>query len=148
MKWLLLILLLIATCAEAQDTLTVGVTTPLSTFSLTTDPTPIQTTTVKTDWNMSFSWSITVCAFMTMPMTGTGANTDSIPASAVQLNGTSIVSSSTSCGVVGARQLWSSIFVFGSGSKSYSMNFGLAGFPALLAPDTYTGTITFVAVAY
>lgn len=89
-------------------------------------------------------------------MTGTGVNTDRIPFSSVQINPNnsgwvSIQTPNTACGVVGATQVGTtSKFVFlsvNSGSLSSTVPVRIAGYPANLMPDTYTGTITVIANA-
>lgn len=146
---LTLLVLIVAIDRPAwSQVLSVTVTNSMSSFSLTSDPTPTQPLTVRTDWNRTFSTSLSLCAYMSSPMNGTGTNTDTIPQSSIQFNGTSITSNTVSCGTTNGRQLWSSLFVFGSGSRDYTANVSLGGYPSALSPDTYTGTITFVATAF
>jgi hypothetical protein len=165
MRWALNTLigtvLLVGTTAHAQNTLTVAVTSPLPTFQLTGGPTTASNLTIQTYWSLNSCWflctaNIYVCVYMDADMSGTGVNTDTIPFSSVQINPnnsgwSSIRTSNTACGVVGATQVGpTSKFVWvnvNSGSVSSTVPVRIAGYPVDLMPDTYTGTITVIANA-
>ncbi len=144
------IVLLTTTMAHGQS-LSISATNSLPTFPLNADPTPASPLTVQANWN---GWAfgqltVNVCVSMTAAMTGTGSNTDTIPATAVQVNGTSIVSGSTNCGFPGASlvgtKTHSCFFFCGGFPDQYTINVRLAGYSPSLLPDTYTGTINLIA---
>ncbi len=86
---------------------------------------------------------------MNAPLTGTGTNTDNIPQARVQVNGVSIVSGSTNCGVVGATLIGSgSTSWLTPGSRTDSPAIRISGYSNTLAPDTYTGTIFLYALTF
>src|SRR4051794_28205564 len=159
-RMLLLAILLIASSemARAQDSLSISVQGSLPKFQLLVDPTPANTIVLQTDWNITSAlWgNVYVCVSMSAPMTGTGSNTDSIPATSVQANGTPILTGSTACGIPGALQVATGFIWFlgnkpstrmTNGERLDTVDFRLAGYPANLSPDTYTGTITVIANA-
>ena len=131
--------------AEAQS-LSIGTTNTLTAFSLDRNPTLSQTLSVRTSWNTGFALSVQVCVYMGSPMAGTGGNAVTIPASTVRVNGTSIVTGSTNCGVPTATLLARQFFLFGSSSRTDALTIDMSSFSAALPPDTYTGTINLVAV--
>ena len=87
-------------------------------------------------------------------MTGTGNNTDTIPASDVQVNGSSIVTGSTNCGIPSAFPVVTNslIWILGgpassrttNGSRSDTLGISISGYPNNLEPDTYTGSINLI----
>jgi hypothetical protein len=83
---------------------------------------------------------------MTSPMTGSPGNGTSIPTSSVRVDGVSIVTASTNCGIPTATQIWSKFLVFGSGNHTEALTIDLNAYPANLEADTYNGTINLVAV--
>lgn len=119
------------------------------TFMLNQDPTPSQTLTVTTTWQQASANQLRVCLYMTDPMVGTTGNTDTIAAASVQVNGTAlgIGNGKPQCGIHGA-QLISTTTINGLGSRSDTPSVRLAGYPANLAVDTYTGAINLVATVY
>jgi hypothetical protein len=147
-------ILVIATCGNAQ-TLSVSATTSLPQFQLTADPTPASPLTVRASWSGFYGLfnqlTVSVCVYMSAPMSGTGVNTDTIPASAVQVNGSSMVTGTTNCGVPGAALVGSeahNCFITCGGSPDdYNVNVRLAGYSPALSADTYTGTINLIAQA-
>jgi hypothetical protein len=146
--------LLMGVLGQGQS-LTVSATNSLPQFQLIGDPTPSSPLTVRASWTGFYGFfnqlTVSVCAFMSMPMSGTGSNTDSIPASAVQVNGVSIVSGGTNCGVPAALLLGSQahacFFTCGGSPDDYTVNVRLAGYSPALSADTYTGTINLIAQA-
>jgi hypothetical protein len=142
--WVVVALLL---CASAPaQTLSIGTTNTLSTIPLTTNPTPAQVLNVRTSWTTGFSLSVTVCVYMSAPLAGTPGNAVTIPASSVRVNGTSIVTGATNCGVPTATQIARQYFLFGSSSRTDALTIDISSYSAALPPDTYTGTINLVAV--
>jgi hypothetical protein len=140
----------------AQDSLSIGVQSTLPNFQLVSNPTATSNLVVLTNWNFpqTLFAHLSVCVYMTAPMTGTGNNTDTIPASAVQVNGSAIVTGSTNCGipsstaVVTNSLIW---FLGGSassriqnGSRSDTLGISISGYPNNLEPDTYTGSINLI----
>jgi hypothetical protein len=121
-------------------------TNTLTTIPLTTNPTPSQVLNVRTSWTTGFSVQLTVCVYMTAPLSGTPGNAVTIPASTVRVNGTSIVTGNTNCGVPTATQIARQFFLFGSSSRTDALTIDMASYSAALPPDTYTGTINLVAV--
>lgn len=137
------------------QSLTVSATTSLPQFQLTADPTPASPLSVRASWSGFYGLfnqlTVSVCVYMSAPMSGTGVNTDTIPASAVQVNGSSIVTGTTNCGVPGAALVGSeahNCFITCGGSPDdYNVNVRLAGYSPALSADTYTGTINLIAQA-
>ena len=142
---LVLAMLFVMPQAPAQS-LSIGTTNTLTAFSLDRNPTLPQTLNVRTSWNTGFALSVQVCVYMSSPMAGTGGNAVTIPASTVRVNGTSIVTGSTNCGVPTATQIARQWFLFGSSSRTDALTIDMSSFSAALPPDTYTGTINLVAV--
>lgn len=143
--------IVLASVGAFGQTLTISSNT-LTAFQLTTNPTSSQTLTVTTVVG-GFFFAIpqtSVCAYMTQNMNGSAGNTTSIPDSSVQMNNTSIMTGSSNCGVTNAYQIanHASAFCFCT-SKTYndSATVRIASYPTTLEADTYTGTITLVAVA-
>jgi hypothetical protein len=146
-----------ALSAHAQDTLSIGAQSALPTFQLTSNPTSTSNLVVLTNWNFTTTNSahLSVCVYMAAPMTGTGNNTDAIPASAVQVNGSSIITGGTSCGVATAFPVvtGSHIWINGgtpstriwNGNRQDTLGISISGYPANLESDTYTGTINLIA---
>ena len=147
MRFLLLVntVLLVCVASLSAQTLSIGTTNTLSTIPLTTNPTPSQVLNVRTSWTTGFSLSVTVCVYMSAPLSGTGTNVVTIPASTVRVNGTSIVTAATNCGVPTSTQVARQFFLFGSGSRTDALTIDINGYSAALPPDTYTGTINLVA---
>ena len=141
----LLITVLCALPAMGQ-TLTVAPTNTLSTFALTSNPTTAQTLNVRTAWSGALSWGLQVCVYMSAPMSGSPGNGTTIPASSVRVDGVSIVTATTNCGVPTATQIWSKFIVLGSGNHTEAITIDLNSYPANLEADTYNGTINLVAV--
>lgn len=147
-----MMVLVLATIAQGQ-TLSISATNSLPQFQLTADPTPASPLTVRASWSIFNigQLNVGVCVFMNAPMTGTGSNTDTIPATAVQIDGTSIVTGGTNCGIPGARLVGSAsyfcLIVCGGSPDDYTINVRLSGYAPALAPDTYTGTINLIAQA-
>jgi hypothetical protein len=155
----LLLVMAIAHPAHAQ-TLSIGVQSTLPKFQLISSPTVTNNLTLLSNWNFPFltghwlSGSVSVCVYMTSPMTGTGSNTDTIPASAVQVDGSSIVTGSTNCGIPSAFPVVTNaaISLFGTtpatrtqnGSRSDTVGVSISGYPNNLEPDTYTGSINLI----
>jgi hypothetical protein len=155
-------LLLVTALAPAlhAQTLSIGVQSTLPTFQLISNTTATNNLTVLSNWNFPFltghwwSGNVSVCVYMTSPMTGTGSNTDAIPASAVQVNGSSIVTGSTNCGIPSAFPVVTNaaISLFGStpatrtqnGSRSDPLGISISGYANNLEPDTYTGSINLI----
>ena len=131
--------------ASAQ-TLSIAATNTLTAFALNRDPTLSQTLNVRTSWNTGFALSVQVCVYMSSPLAGTGGNAVTIPASTVRVNGTSIVTGSTNCGVPTATQVARQYLLFGSSSRTDALTIDMSSYSAALPPDTYTGTINLVAV--
>jgi hypothetical protein len=128
------------------QTLSIGTTNTLGSFTLDRQPTTSQNLSVRTSWTNLFFRTVTVCVYMSGPMTGTGANLSTITASSVRVNGTSIVTGSTNCGVPSATKVGSQNVILGfSGSRTDTLTIDLNSFSAALPPDTYTGTINLVA---
>lgn len=154
-----LLILLAGVTAHAQDTLSIGVQSTLPAFQLVSNPNTTATNNlvVLTIWNFPSmnSAHLSICLFMTAPMTGTGNNTDTIPASAVRVNGSSIVTGGTSCGVAAAFPVvtGSHIWINGgtlstqiwNGHRQDTLGISISGYPANLEADTYTGTINLIA---
>lgn len=147
MRFLLLASMAVLVCVASvtAQTLSIGTTNTLSTIPLTTNPTPSQVLNVRTSWTTGFSLSVTVCVYMSAPLSGTGTNAVTIPASTVRVNGTSIVTGATNCGVPTATQVARQFFLFGSSSRTDALTIDISGYSAALPPDTYTGTINLVA---
>lgn len=154
---MVLLLAALAPALEAQ-TLSIGVQSTLPAFSLVSNPTATNNLVVLTSWNFPvlsgqwFSASFSMCVYMTSPMAGTGNNTDTIPATAVQVNGSSIVTGGTNCGTPSAFLVssWSTSWLKAcpSGpncSRSDTAGIRISGYPSSLEPDTYTGTINLIA---
>ena len=146
-----------APVAHAQDSLSIGVQSTLPTFQLVSNPTATNNLVVLANWNITTTWfaHLSTCVYMTSPMSGTGNNTDTIPASAVQVNGTSIVTGAPNCGIPSAFPVVTNSFIWilgGSpstrtqnGSRSDTLGISISGYPSNLEPDTYTGTINLIA---
>lgn len=151
-----IVLLLMTTLVQGQS-LSIGAMNSLPTFQLTADPTPESPLTVRANWigsdRPTGQWIVAVCVSMNAPMVGTGSNTDTIPASAVQVNGTSIVSGATNCGFPNARLIGSKKHHCNPAQgcigfpDEYTVNIRLAGYSPSLLPDAYTGTINLIAEA-
>lgn len=155
----LLLVTAIAHSAHAQ-TLSIGVQSTLPKFQLISSPTVTNNLTLLSNWNFPFltghwlSGNVSVCVYMTSPMTGTGSNTDTIPASAVQVNGSSIVTGSTNCGIPSAFPVVTNVAIslFGTtpatrtqnGSRSDTVGVSISGYPNNLEPDTYTGSVNLI----
>jgi len=148
LRWLMVMGLAVAffgPSAKAQ-TLSIAATNTLTAFALNRDPTLSQTLNVRTSWNTGFALSVQVCVYISAPLSGTGGNAVTIPASTVRVNGTSIVTGSTNCGVPTATQIARQYFLFGSSSRTDALTIDMSSYSASLPPDTYTGTINLVAV--
>ena len=156
--WMVIVLLAFAAAptAHAQDSLSIGVQSTLPTFQLISNPTATNNLVVLTNWNFPTTLlaHLSTCVYMTLPMSGTGNNTDTIPASAVQVNGSSIVTGSTNCGIPSATPIVTNsvIWILGTGSsgtrngsRTDTLGISISGYPNNLEPDTYTGTINLVA---
>lgn len=155
----LLLVTAIAPVLRAQ-TLGIGVQSTLPKFQLVSNSTATNNLVVLSNWNFPFPtshwWSgnVSVCVYMTSPMTGTANNTDTIPASAVQVNGASIVTGSTNCGIPSAFPVVTNVAIsyFGStpatktqnGSRSDTLGISISGYANNLEPDTYTGSINLI----
>jgi hypothetical protein len=142
-----LLMLMVSTSASAQR-ISISANS-LATFSLNSDPTLPQTLSVLTDWGSLWGWasSVNVCVSMNTPLSGTGTNPDKIPQAQVQLNGVSIVTGATNCGVLGATLLGSfDVAKHVAGSQTFSKSIRISGYSKTLAPDTYTGTINLYAL--
>ncbi len=144
--WLVGIAMLFCVTSSMAQTLSIAATNTLTTIPLTTNPTPSQVLNVRTSWTTGFSIQLTVCVYMTSPLAGTGTNVVTIPASTVRVNGTSIVTGATNCGVPTATQIARQFFLFGTSSRTDALTIDINGYSAALPPDTYTGTINLVAV--
>ncbi len=146
-----------APVAHAQDSLSIGVQSTLPTFQLVSNPTATNNLVVLTNWNFPTTLlaHLSTCVYMTLPMSGTGNNTDTIPASAVQVNNSSIVTGSTNCGIPSSTAVVTNslIWVLGgspssrtqNGSRTDTLGISISGYPSNLEPDTYTGTISLIA---
>jgi hypothetical protein len=146
----------VAPVAHAQNSLSIGVQSTLSKFQLVSNPTPTSNLVVLTNWNFpqTLFAHLSVCVYMTAPMTGTGNNTDVIPASDVQVNGSSIVTGSTNCGIPSSFPVVTNslIWILGgsassrttNGSRSDTLGISISGYPNNLEPDTYTGSINLI----
>ncbi|HLH08303.1 MAG TPA: hypothetical protein VKW78_13780 [Terriglobales bacterium] len=161
LRLVLLIMTAAALSAHAQATLTISAPAALPQFQLTSITTATNNLVIQTNWNFPFGsshwWSanLSICVYMSLPMTGTGTNTDTIPATAVQVNGSSIVTGGTNCGVPNAYPVVtnSALSFFGKapsgttqhGSRSDTLGISISGYPANLESDTYTGTINLIA---
>jgi len=148
---LIVVVILLGSLASFGQTLSLSAST-LTTFQLTSDPTSAQTLSVTTVVGGFFFVipQVNLCAYMTQNMNGAAGNTTSIPDSSVQLNNTSIVTGTSNCSVTNAYQIanHASALCFCT-TKTYndSATVRIASYPANLEADTYTGTITLVAVA-
>jgi hypothetical protein len=141
--------------AHAQDSLSIGVQSTLPIFQLTGTSTSTNNLVVITNWKVTSTLfaHLSTCAYMTGPMTGTGNNTDTISENFVQVNGASIVTGSTNCGIPSATPIITNqlIWFLGSGnsalsgSRSNTLGISISGYPSNLEPDTYTGTIYLIA---
>ncbi len=154
-----MVLLALATApvAHAQDSLSIGVQSTLPTFQLVSNPTATNNLVVLTNWNFPTTLlaHLSTCVYMTSPMSGTGNNTDTIPASAVQVNNSSIVTGSTNCGIPSSTAIVTNslIWVLGgsassrtqNGSRTDTLGISISGYPSTLEPDRYTGTINLIA---
>ena len=139
----------------AQDSLSIGVQSTLPKFQLTGSTTSTNNLVVITNWKVTSTLfaHLSTCAYMTGPMTGTGNNTDTISQNFVQVNGASIVTGSTNCGIPSATPIVTNqlIWILGSGnsalsgSRSDPLGVSISGYPSNLEPDTYTGTISLIA---
>ncbi len=149
---------------------------PLTTFQLDNsgNPTPAQTLTITATYygnggilNYCVWWggcsdTMTVCVGVAggtaWAMTGSSpSNTDTIPASAVQImpNGGSwgsIAGSGSHCGITPSTQIWQGSVSIptgnGNAQQTSSFQVRLNGYSPNLQADTYTGTITIYAGFY
>jgi hypothetical protein len=123
--------------------------TQMPTIQLVQDPTPAQALTISTSWGwLTGDANVNVCVSMTAPMRGTGTNTDTIPQGNVLVNGKSIVSGATNCGIANAT-------LVGTGAVSWLVPGSRTDTPSVqikghgsISPDTYTGTITLYALTF
>jgi hypothetical protein len=146
---------------QAQSTLTIAAPSAIPTFQLdNTGTTATNNLTASTNWNFGvssghfFSAQLSICLSMTAPMKGTGTNTDTISQNLVRVNGSSIVTGGTNCGVATAYQVVTvDLSWLGNspsnrtynGSRSDTVGISISGYPANLESDTYTGTINLIA---
>jgi hypothetical protein len=132
----------------AQGSLSISTTNVLNAFALTTDPTPQQALNILTSWQSLTGPPVTasVCVYMSNPMAGSAGNSATISASSVRVNGVSIVTGTTNCGVPGVTLVWSGR-AHGTNSQTNSISINIGSYPASLPADTYTGTINLVATA-
>ena len=152
----MVLLAVVAPAGHAQNSLSIGVQSTLPKFQLVSNPTATSNLVVLTNWNFpqTLFAHMSVCVYMTAPMTGTGNNTDTIPASDVQVNGTSIVTGSTNCGIPSSFPVVTNslIWILGgsassrttNGSRSDTLGISISGYPNNLEPDTYTGSINLI----
>jgi hypothetical protein len=157
---LLAALVLLASAARAAESISIMAVAAMSPFNLDTDPTPPQSLTVRTDWDLHpLRDSVTICVYMDSPMIGTGGNPDTIPAANVQVDGSSIVGGGVNCAVANARLLSTNTILTRNGPdpatrsrngyKEDTISVRISGTSGLnLAPDTYSGTINLIALAF
>lgn len=148
----ILVLMAASSLASAQATGSITATNTLSTFPLTSNPTPSQTLTIRTTWNITYNQvDINSCVYMNAPMTGTAPNTDQIAASSVRVNGASIVGTGTNCGIAGARLIFQTRAKHPWDTPNFAdvtLTIDILNYPANLAPDTYRGTINLTSIAF
>lgn len=145
LAWAVFVISVCVSSLQAQ-TLSIGTTNTLGTFALDRQPTLSQSLGVRTSWTNMFLKTVTVCVYMSAPMTGTGGNPATIPASSVRVGGTSIVTGSTNCGVPTATKVASQFLLLSfNDSRTDTLTIDLNSYSAALPPDTYTGTINLVA---
>jgi hypothetical protein len=143
-SWSLFAVLLCASSLPAQ-VLSIGTANPLNTFTLGPDPTDSQVLNVRTSWSAKIPGHVSICIYMSGPLTGSPGNSATIAASSVRVNGSSIVTGNSNCGVPDAVQIARPVTSSGPGSRTDQLTILLASYSAALPPDTYTGALNLVA---